>query len=324
MHWIRAHRYTAALIAMAVLVVVGGVMATREKPAGTAGGTTVENISVPYPYYAPPTGESRAGTAAGENPQPWKVTASKPASSTVLFFGHPAQPEAPAAAETVPNLAPVPVTQQAPVKTADTSLNGAYLLFFQQLANILSPKDTRSPEQKALFDYGNTAGAIIKTFEDTHRGIPQTLKAFFDDHTAAAIAAGNATVPDAYAQLNANSAPAKSALTKEQLAANVQGVADEYAALSAEIQDIKDVPPAAEIANKKLAEGYAAVAKGLSGLTKAETDEQLLAAIDAYNATADAFIKNYVSIVDLFSAYGVKFGANDPGVVFSFGGGSTL
>jgi hypothetical protein len=323
MNWIRSHRYTVALLATAIFVIVGGFLATNEKHAGTTKGTAERSVSVNYPYYVPPTGENGMGTVAEQNLPAGETRVSESASSTVLFFGPAAQSEAPAAVTPPQTPAAPSVTPQPPTRIEAPSLNNTYALFFQRLSNILSPKVTRTPEQQALFDYGNTAGSIIKRFESAHRGgTPQILKAFFDDHTSASIAASGTKIPDSYAQLNANTSPAPSLLTREQLAANVQGVSDDYAKLSAEIRAIPNIPPYAESANGKLAVGYDAVAKGLSALTHATTDKELLAAIDAYNATADTFIKTYVSIVDLFSAYGVTFAANDPGAIFSFNTGS--
>ena len=318
MDWIHAHRYTAALIAMAVLVVVGGVTAKNGSSGTPAGRGDVKNVAVEYPYYAPPIAGFNGATAAGNSLQS-PIQNANGSVMPILRFGT-AQPKENLPAYTAPAVIPR-VAESAPARTPNPSLpslNDSYLSFFQALSRILSPTDTRTPEQQELFDYGNAAGSLIKTFEDTHGDTSQALKTFFDTHTDTSKAAGIPEIAVTYAQLKANSAPVSSAVTSAQAAARVQAIAEEYTGLSAAIAGLQNVPPWAETANVKLVKGYADVGKGLSQLSEAETDAQLLDAITAYNASADEFIKNYVALVKLFSAYGVKFSANDPSAIFSF------
>ncbi|MDO8522538.1 MAG: hypothetical protein Q7S08_04650 [bacterium] len=316
MQWIRSHRYTVALIAAAVLVVVGGVMAKNN--TGTVlepGG--VENVSVEYPYYAPPIAESGGATkAAQENPQNLIQNASG-STPFVLRFGSTARPKEDSAVQTAPRVIPK-IADSEPVKTQSPQLNYDYASFFQMLSHILSPVDTRTTEQKVLFDYGNEAGAIIKAFENTHTDVVRTLKAFFDSRTDPSKAAGIPEIANVYAQLTAASSGMNPTVSAATAGANLQAAANDYAQLGITIASLQNIPPQAETLNIKLAKGYADVAQGLARLTKTENDAQLLDAIQAYNATADEFIKNYVALVQLFSAYGVKFGANDPGAIFSF------
>jgi hypothetical protein len=49
-------------------------------------------------------------------------------------------------------------------------------------------------------------------------------------------------------------------------------------------------------------------------------DNEFLAAMHAYNATALEFTKNFVALATYFSAAGVRFGTEDPGSVFTFTG----
>lgn len=316
MLWIRSHRYTVALIGAAVFVVVGGIIAKNSSETG-AERAGIVNVAVEYPYYVPPAiPETSSAKDLQQTPQNSMSGAS---SSTPPFplFGRKPTRETPAIV-TEPPASPKVKPSEIPIVKQNTALDEQYLRFFQSLANILSPIDARTPEQKALFNYGNEAGSLIKTFEDTHAGVVQTLKAFFDTHTDTSKIAGSPEAAKAYAQLTAASGVPISTVPKATAASELQAVANDYAQLSAKIAGIRDVPPEAEAVNSKLAKGYADVAQGLSKLGQAEGNAQMLDAINAYNANADEFIKNYVAMVKLFSARGVKFGANDSGAIFSF------
>lgn len=311
MQWIRAHRYTVALIAFAILVVTGGVVTRNNTRTGPERGS-IENVSVEYPYYAPPIAESGNTTKNAQgNPQSPAQSASS-SEPRILFFGNTAQPkETPMVQSATPK-----VPEEKPPAIQNTSFNDAYLFLFRTLSNVLSPA-ARTPEQQTLFDYGNAVGAIIKTFEDTHKNVTQTLKTFFDSRTDPSKAAGTPEIANAYAQLSV-AGGATPPVSKAAAAAGVRAVAEEYAQLSVAIRNVRPVPSEAETPNEKLAKGYADIAQGLSTLSQAGTDAQMLDAISAYNTSADAFVKTYVSLVQLFSTYGVKFSASDPGAVFSF------
>lgn len=319
MQWIRAHRYTALLIATAVLVVTGGILAKNDAGNGPARGG-IENVAVEYPYYAPSTTESgnTATQWSAQNP-PQNTDGTAP---VVFRFGQTAPPKENPPVQTVSPAIPKAV-ESVPVKTQSPSLNDSYLSFFQALSRMLSPADTRTPQQKALYDYGNTLGSVIRDFETTHTGVVQTLKTFFDSRTDPAKAAGIPDVAETYAQLTARS-PASPAVSAAQAGANLQMAANDYAQLSATVAGLQNIPAEASSLNAKLAKGYATVAEGFSRLIQSENDAQLLEGITAYNANADEFIKTYVALVQLFSAYGVKFSANDAGAVFSFSSNGSL
>lgn len=321
MQWIRAHWYTALLIAAAVLFVTGGIMATRDAGNGFGPGG-VENIAVEYPYYAlaNPTSDNAAEiTRESSQNSAQNAGGSVP---VVPRFGNTAPPKENPPVQTAAPAIPK-ATGTMPVKTQEYSLNDSYASFFQALSRILSPASTRTPEQKALFEYGNALGSVITGFENTHRDVVQTLKAFFDSRIDPAKAAGIPEIADAYAQLTAGGARTVP-VSGADAAAGLRKVADAYAQLSATVANMKNVPPEAEMLNAGLANVYAGAAQGLVRLSNTDGETQLIEAIDAYNANADGFIKNYVALVQLFSAYEVKFAASDPGAVFSFSAGGSL
>ncbi|MDP3965810.1 MAG: hypothetical protein Q8Q13_03365 [bacterium] len=314
MQWIRAHRYTVALIAAAVLVVTGGMMAKNNTGTGIERGG-VENISVEYPYYAPPAAEPARPTEsargnplnpardAGAPPRAWSFTPAmpKPEASAVSIIPRPAV--------------------KVPTKEPDTAQTGPlfepYALFVRALSFAAPAADSRRPEQKALFEYGNALGSVITGFENAHTDVVQILKTFFDSRVDPAKAAGIPEIAEAYAQLTAGSARTVP-VSGAEAAANLRKIADAYAQLSATVANMNNVPPEAEMLNAGLANVYAGAAQGLVRLSKTENETQLLDAVNAYNVNADEFIKNYVALVQLFSAYEVKFSGNDAGSVFSF------
>ena len=320
MQWIRSHRYAIALIATAVLAVVGGVIAKNDWSGIPAEPGDAVNVSVAYPYYAPPENiELGPANVARRIQQNAMSDTGSSTQSFGFFFDRTPKPKyIPPIAVTPSPTMKTPVKEKGPAVTQDTSLNGQYLSFFRALSNILSPIDTRTPEQKVLFAYGNEIGSIIKNFEDTHGDTSKILKTFFDIRTDPSKAAGIPEIAAKHAQLTALSGDTNPSVSDASAVAGVQEVADEYAQLGARIASLQNIPPEAETPNTKLARGYADVAQGLSRLTKAENDQQLLEAVNAYNASADEFIRNYVTLVQLFSAYGVKFSASDAGAIFSF------
>ncbi len=315
MQWLREHRYTIALIGAAVFVVVGGVL-TRNNTGTVSELGDIKNVAVEYPYYSPQA-NTEPGPATGTQSIPRNATPGAGSSTPPLadFFSRAPTPENPAIES-----APVATTKapaKEPATAQDAPFNNPYALFFRALSNILSPADTRTPEQKALFDYGNKVGSLIRNFENTHGNVTQVLKTFFDSRIDPSKAAGIPEIANAYAQLT-SAIPLTPGATPASATVGVQSIANEYTQLGLAIGNVPGVPPQAESLNAKLAKGYRDAAQGLSKLSQTENNATLLEAINAYNANADEFIKNYVALVDLFSMYGVRFSASDPGAIFSF------
>ncbi|MDO8552477.1 MAG: hypothetical protein Q7S01_03010 [bacterium] len=314
MHWLREHRHTVALIGAAVFVVVGGILARNNTGASELG--NIKNVAVEYPYYAP-SADTEGVSVKNQrtNPQSAVSDIGSSTASLAVFFDRASTPERPpttSVTQTATKIVP-----QTPTKSQSTITNSAYSSFFRTLSNILSPSDTRTPEQKELYNYGNEVGSIVKTFENSHGNLTQVLKTFFDSRVDPSKAAATPEIADAYAQLT-RGIPSSAGTTPASATAGVQSIANDYAQLSFAIGSIADVPPQAEILNAKLAKGYGDVAQGMSKLAKTDNNDALLEAINSYNATAEEFIRTYVALADLFSAYGVKFSASDPGSIFSF------
>ena len=98
----------------------------------------------------------------------------------------------------------------------------------------------------------------------------------------------------------------------------VTSLANKYRELGEKMERRENIPVEVEDAHETLATTYREIANGLEHLTRAKSDEELLAAVNSYNASADEFTKSFVALATLFSAYGVTFSATDSGRIFVF------
>lgn len=148
---------------------------------------------------------------------------------------------------------------------------------------------TRTPEQAALFAYGDAAGTIVKNFEATHLDEQSVLEAQAKDRGDAASAA------------------------------KLRALAHDLGAIGTQLLAIENVPASAASANTTLAASYHDLGTKLTAVADAGADDtNALTAIRAYNASADAFVDSYVALVDLFGISGVTFSTTDPGNAFTF------
>lgn len=187
------------------------------------------------------------------------------------------------------------LSEPLPGQTAEMSadLSASYSFIPRGLISTSTGKQ-RSKEQQALYDYGNEAGSFIETYQDTHWNAPQIMKAQFEDR---------------------------------QDAGKAQALRDIGAALSAvgrSLGRIESVPGTVASANTLLAKSYEDAGAKLALVPDAARDEDLVKAIQAYNAAADNLTKHYVSLALLLSLSGVAFEQQDPGSVFTFTQGSGL
>ncbi len=150
-----------------------------------------------------------------------------------------------------------------------------------------APK-TKTPEQLAIFAYGNTLGTRIKAFAAININMAQTLTDQMKDRTS--VSKGNA----------------------------VRDLGLRYRTLGETVLSTTDVPPSFQEAHKTLGEAYVNLGTALSQVPDAQEDQALIAAITAYNNKADAYTNAFVAMVTLFTAHEVSFEDTDGGSVFSF------
>jgi hypothetical protein len=167
-------------------------------------------------------------------------------------------------------------------------LDTAYSFIPGGLISTSAPQGNYSPLQQALYEYGNGAGSAIRSFEQTLASAPQIMKDQFEDR-------GD---------------PAKSAA--------LSGLADGLSGVGEKLAQMEDVPAQIATAHEKLAASYQEMGQKLALVAQTHGDEDFLDAVIAYNATVETYVRNYVELATLFSAYGVVFSSEDQGGVFVF------
>lgn len=181
-----------------------------------------------------------------------------------------------------------PKAKPSTTSSPSISIPEEYSYVPQAIITTTEPEEGRSESQEALFKYGNEAGLIIQLFEDRNRSMARVLKDQFEDPTH----------PDK--------------------AAALVGLGNALVGVGESLQTLESVPDQARSANARLAESYKKTGEKLTLIPNAATDEEKIAAMLAYNAAAEEYVRNYISVVNLFSLARVRFSSSDPGSVFMF------
>lgn len=146
--------------------------------------------------------------------------------------------------------------------------------------------ESRSPLQQSLYDYGNSAGAAMLAFEDSHPTQVEVLEAYMTERSDAAAAAVHT------------------------LASDYRTLADELGALEA--------PTAVRGAHADLVAAYRDAADKLDVIANTRADTDLPAVITSYSGAVSAHAESYARITTLLQTYEVRFSNSDPGAVFVF------
>jgi hypothetical protein len=174
--------------------------------------------------------------------------------------------------------------------------------FLTQSSYLFAPLATPTPQiqrgtplQKALHEYGNAAGSVIKSFEATHTDETDILTAQAKDRKNA------------------------------QKSAALRNLAQDLSGIGTDLLAIENVPENARAANQALGESYVDAGKLLGGIADAGADDtSLLEAIKAYNASAETLTRRYIALVNLFALSDVEFGPSEAGNAFVFSGGGAV
>jgi hypothetical protein len=148
-------------------------------------------------------------------------------------------------------------------------------------------RKSRTQLQQTLYRFGNNLGESIQGFEQQHPNVTPMLTDFLQDRSNA------------------------------EKIASVRLLAQHLSSLGAAILSM-GAPPQAADAARAVGESYRELGLKLAAVPSAQSDQELLSAIQSYNASADAFVRNYVALAQLFLSYGVTFSREDPGNVFTF------
>ncbi len=171
---------------------------------------------------------------------------------------------------------------------SDQLLQYVYSLIPTGISTPIATPKARSPDQQALYIYGNEAGHVVFAFTDAHADTAQVLQDWFTNRANPAKAAGLNTI------------------------------ADDLTATGKDLEALPDVPASARAANAALAKAYEDAGSKLIAVGDAGGDDKrLVEAMKTYNAAADSFTTSYIALAQIFSLYDVRFGASDPGSAFS-------
>lgn len=287
MIWIRSHPYISALCAAALTILAGAWVVQKKSMAPVSNTATTwggNNLGVLDPTSHTPTqntGTPKRHIGRVQDNAPYTYippAVLQPSPGAIDSFD---------LNEFISTLTQSTQPPQNPPTGA--IVEDTYSLIPTNLISTTAPKKTLSATQQAVYDYGNYAGSYIQSFEQQNPTAAVILKDQAEDR-------GD---------------PAKAAAVR-YLARSLEDVGNNL------VNNITDVPGGVAAAHTTLAKNYIETGKKLALVPEATNDTEFLSAIEAYNASADTLVKNYVSLATILSAYGIVFDPNDAGSVFTF------
>ncbi len=303
MHWVRNHPYFDALFAAGVLILVGvlivrarvGVVPASETDI-TWGGGGVALDTTSRPTNIPSQGAGDASHAGGSITRaetkgyiPLNPGTSARAGSNAGHGGADFNFDA-----LVAQLSRPQSSASGGRSAGSDAITSAYAFIPRGLIATTSAS-SRTPLQDALSTYGNEVGDTIQSFENSNPNQAVILKNFIENRAdAGAIAA------------------------MKKLGAEMARVGNTLGGMDPEI-----IPVPVRSAHTALVASYKDIGTKLSAIPDAAAsgDTTLLAAIETYDAAANAFVKRYVALALIFQSYGVAFSPNEGGSSFTFSGG---
>lgn len=171
-----------------------------------------------------------------------------------------------------------------------STIDLSYELIPPGLVSSSSEPKGLSSDQQVLYEYANSVGSYIQSFEQQNANQTQVLKDQLEDSS----------------DPNKNEAVQRLGRAMQALGKNLQG--------------IQEVPETVAAEHEALAASYIEMGKNLQLVPEAKGTESLLQAINTYNASANAFVGNFVALVDIFNSNEIVFSASEPGSVFAFSG----
>ncbi|RJQ33460.1 hypothetical protein C4568_04745 [Candidatus Parcubacteria bacterium] len=305
MHWLRTHPFAllfagAGVILLTIIIIINGKTLPTSSfgiPVTTVstGGSTLQDPGISERY---PTTGGTVDTTTEIPPSDNAATSTSTSPTIPLPSGSQAQPSAPTQS-TNPDEAPMPdpiLTFGGSSGTAasgpntslgDSILDQAYALMPTSYTLPTYVPVVRTPEQQALYLYGNMAGLTILTFSNEHADMGDVLTEWVESPSANKAAA-------------------------QDIAADMIHVGETLLALTG-------VPATASAANQALGLAYQESGQELQDVISGGGSVN---AMKSYNATVEDFTRSYLAVVDLFVASGVTFAPTDTGSAFSPQGAS--
>lgn len=279
------HPYLFALGSIATLLLIGALLVVRSAPASTGASSTIAwggTGSVIGPTLAPSDTSSTMTSVQKQPPYDYVLPTLSPASTDATDTQTSSGFDYSAFISSLSQ-------ENHPASQAQQTTDGSDAYSFIPTGFISTETPTkRTKTQQAIYDYGNSVGSLVQAFEQQHPAMQQQLTDQLQDRTD----------------------PTK--------AAAVARIGSDLAALGDALLAIDAVPTQMASAHEALASSYKEIGAKLSTVPHTQGDSAFLDAVNAYDAAADTFVHNYVSLAQLFVANGVSFTSADPGNVFTF------
>ncbi len=292
--WAKAHPYTAASIVAGALLVMGalivGERASRPQTSGIQawGGTDLSFVNS--------TSFSPNAPIVSTNPNLLNTQAEP--DFTSIPYTQNSDLDTPTnegfSLGDLLALISKPSNSSNSADSGTPDLRGAYAFVPQGLISTTTPGPTRTGTQQKLYQYGNDVGSYISTYEDSHKNAGQVLTDQVQDRQ------------------------------NQSKAQAVKDIGAALASVGRNLQSMDEVPSIVAPVHTALAKSYIDMGAKLALVPDAESDQGYISAIEAYNAAADSFAKQYVALANIFVGTRVVFSPEDPGSVFSFNVGGGL
>jgi hypothetical protein len=272
-------------------------MHMRAAPQSTTGtwGGNPQALQDPSAYAATPTTSNSMPTTATIIPDEQSAPISGEATTSTIIATSPQANSSPFTSPTTG----LPKSTAASVSSDSGNADDAFAQAFvsSDLSLTSAGVDATpvsavpTPEQQALHDYGNRAGAAIVHFESTHADQVSTLNALTSDRGS------------------------------EQKAAAFRAIAHDLGAIGTALLALSAVPASAQAQNAALAHSYITAGELLAAIPDAGTDDaKFVEAIKSYDAAVETLNRNYINLVNLFALSSVTFGPGEAGNAFVFSG----
>ena len=295
MHWFREHPY-ATVLAIATVVLLVGAYIVKERTGVPPDSSSTIAWGGGGGYLFPTLGTDNNVSSETERDSSnlyRQIQGGPPFvySTAPSLPGEETSAEGGLELDTLINMLSPEKTSSSGTPPVDNSLlENAYLFIPRGFITTSIPTQTYTPAQEALRNYGNDAGAYIKSFEETNQNEKMTriLKDQFEDPQS----------------------PTKAEALKD--------LANDLASVGNSLEKMSSVPEQVASTNARLAASYQAMGAKLALVPNAQRDEEKIDAMLAYNATVEEFIRSYIALTTLLSLSEITFRTDEPGSVFMF------
>lgn len=299
MEWIRMHPYTSAVLAVCLVVFFGVILVNQKSAVSSDSSSIIAWGGGGDGFFNTPLGskpaeieERRDLFQAVQNTAPFSYIPFRNTSQSLIET----EEQDAELAEVLKFLSGAISGNETGNINPTTEGSGfdVYSFIPRGLIATTSTRAIRTSTQNELYGYGNDAGFIIMTFEDTNEGMSRVLKDQAEDPTNA---------------------------EKNQ---RLQDLAEDMIRVGEDLEALNRVPQIAVAANKALAKSYKEMGAKLALISGVSGDDARIEAMLSYNTTVESFVKNFVNVATLFSAAGVTFQQFDGGSVFTFSAGTSF